>query len=1222
MNHPLKHPTHRARPSWRALLLLLAVTLVLVTISGYTFLSFREVIRDNTDQQLTVIAEPGAYLQQLAAIVSNPGIQFIDLRENRAGVWEYSYLALITGTPWVMSTKIDEREAQAVIDSLLWVVSLVMGIVLLLTYAIGFLLWRREHQRRELAAIASRHAVEERVAELNTAREAAARFDSDQRLGALIEQGLTGVAEIDRVGRFVRVNDHYARILGLPRETLLDQTLWDQLLPEDCPRLQGMLDRLCHGGPPEIFERTFRRPNGDLGYLSASVAALKDAAGACIGFIALVTDISERRYAEESMRFNEQRWKRALDGAGHAVWDWDIQAGTVDFSASWHELIGYQPGELSHYLTEWSERIHPDDRAETFALVQAHLDGRAERYESIHRMRHRDGRWVWILDRGLIFERAPDGTPTRMVGTHTDISALREAEENLRLAIESAHLGLWTWNVTTNRILSWGHFKAQFGLAPDAEPSYEEFMALLHPEDRAPTDRLVRRALDQHEDSYQAEYRVIQTGGSWRWISGLGQPVFSTEGQVECMSGITLDVTERKRMEQELRESERRFRELNANLARQIEASTAEARAASAAKSEFLAHMSHEIRTPLNAVLGLTQILARERLEAEQHTLVEHIQEAGQSLLALINDILDFSKIEAGQLRLESQPFDLSSILAKVDSLMLSTAQSRGLALSIETPDAPIGPLLGDAQRLDQVLLNLIGNAIKFTEHGGIRLHVQMLESSERQVRLRFEVSDSGIGIEPRTLAQLFHDFTQANNDITRRFGGTGLGLSISKRLVELMGGRIGVESQIGQGSTFWFELPFERAATDAIASPPVTLRSMIGPRLAGRHLLVVDDSAMNREVVERALGHEGARLTLAVDGQQALQTLTARPDGFDAVLMDVRMPVMDGLTATRLIRDDLGLTELPIIALTAGVTPEEQAAARAAGVDDILPKPLDLERLTEHLVVWIGARPLADDSAEPVTTFQSAARVDDRETPPDTPVVATASDHEALPDIPGIDRVLAARYLGADPAFFRRLLVRFVGEQHDAVERARHALDTGARDEATHTMHRLRGEAGHLGAVDLMQLAERLELAIEQGVSMSGLEPDLKVLEQRLMDFIALSGPWIMAAEFASTEYVPTAMPEVIPDLDPERLAELRAALSENNSRARRIFTALEPALRSRLGTASCQAVGVAIQDLRFGEALAVLDTLAGDSSQEIGSTRSAADTGVQTPEPARIQP
>ena len=1124
MKPPFGNRPPAARPSWRSLLLLLVVTLALGMIGSYTFLRFREVIRDNTDQKLTVIAEqkrqrieylltetrldvqsfatgnaqlpdrlarwiadgchdgelldqmqsrtremadikdwlgaavfdndgqelfrvgtvePGPYLERLGDIQAGTAIRFIDLRENRAGVWEYGYLAPIrfrdgpvigafyvtlalerrllplvqswplpsetaesflirrsgmeiefltplrhpsvaatqrhesldtprlpaawalqgrygilrggrdyrgepvlayaapiAGTSWVMITKIDEREALAAIDTILWATSLVLAVVLLLTYAIGFLLWRREHQRRVLAALESRHAIEERESELNAAHEAAARFDSDQRLGALIEQGLTGVAEIDRTGQFRRVNERYARIIGLPRATLLDRTLWDLILPEDRRRLQSTLDHLCHGGPPEIFERAIQRPNGERGYISASLAALKDAAGECIGFIALVTDI-----------------------------------------------------------------------------------------------------------------------------------------------------------------------------------------------------------------------------------------------------------TERKRMEEELRAREQSFRELNADLERQVAARTAEARAASAAKSEFLAHMSHEIRTPLNAVLGLAQLLEREPLPADQHALVEHIHEAGQSLLVLLNDILDFSKIEAGQLRLESQPFDLNTLLAKADSLMLSTAQSRGLTLTIELPDAPIGSLLGDALRLDQVLLNLIGNAIKFTERGGIRIRVQTLAADERQVRLRFEVSDSGIGIEPQIVDQLFNAFTQANSGITRRFGGTGLGLSISKRLVELMGGQIGVESQVGQGSTFWFELPFARAATPPVAPAPHSHRPATGPRLTGRHFLVVDDSAMNREVVERALGKEGARITLAVDGQQALQTLAARTDEFDAVLMDVRMPVMDGLTATRLIRDQLGLTELPIIALTAGVTAEEQAAARAAGVDDILPKPLDLERLTDCLVARIGSQPSANDSAEPVTRPPDIERAAvDNKTLQETPAGVPAADAAVFPDIPGIDRALAIRSLGNDPAFFQRLLTRFIGEQHDAVERARDALTQGARDAATHAMHRLRGEAGHLGAMDLMQRAERLELAIERGVDASALESDLQRLEQRLMDFIVLCRPWILDTETASLPELDSVTSDAKPGLDPERIAELRAALSENNSRARRIFHDLEPALRSTLGAAKCQVLGTAIRDLRFEAALAML--------------------------------
>ncbi|NVZ08941.1 PAS domain-containing protein [Allochromatium humboldtianum] len=892
---------------------------------------------------------------------------------------------------------------------------------------------------------------------------------------------------------------------------------------------------------------------------------------------------------EQRLRSDEQRWKRALDGAGHAVWDWNVQAGTVDFSASWHELIGYQPGELSNSLSEWERRIHPDDLEETIALVKSHLDGHAAHYESIHRMRHRDGRWVWILDRGLIFERAADGTPIRMIGTHTDITALRQTEENLRLAIESAQLGLWNLDVGTDRVQCWGHLSAQFGLPANAEPSYEEIMSLIHPEDRPATDRLVRRALEQHAP-YQAEYRVIQPDGSLRWISALGRTSFSPEGRVERLSGVTLDITERKRMEQELRESERRFRELNSSLARQIEASTAEARAASAAKSEFLAHMSHEIRTPLNAVLGLTQVLEREPLPADQHELVEHIHEAGQSLLVLLNDILDFSKIEAGQLRLESHPFDLDTLLAKVDSLMLSTAQSRGLTLDIETPDTPIGSLLGDALRLDQVLLNLIGNAIKFTEHGGIRVRIRTLESDARQVRLRFEVSDSGIGIEPATVTRLFQAFTQADGHISRRFGGTGLGLSISKRLVELMGGRIGVESQVGQGSTFWFELPFARAATDPVVPVFHAQRTESGPRLTGRRFLVVDDSAMNREVVERALGKEGARVTLAVDGQQAVRILESCPAGFDAVLMDVRMPVMDGLTATGLIRDDLGLTDLPIIALTAGVTTEEQAAARAAGVDDILPKPLDLEQLVDCLAARIGAQPPADAEVEPVTELPDAERAVDSETSAEMPSAAFADTGAAFPDIPGIDQALAIRSLGNDPAFFQHLLTRFISEQHDAVERAQEALAQGARKAATQAMHRLRGEAGHLGAADLMQRAERLELAIEQGVDARVLAPELESLEQRLMDFIVLCGPWVLDTETTTPPERHSATTEVMSDPDLERVAELRAALSENNSRARRIFRELEPALKSALGADRCRTLGTAIRDLRFEAALAVL--------------------------------
>jgi CheY-like chemotaxis protein len=285
---------------------------------------------------------------------------------------------------------------------------------------------------------------------------------------------------------------------------------------------------------------------------------------------------------------------------------------------------------------------------------------------------------------------------------------------------------------------------------------------------------------------------------------------------------------------------------------------------------------------------------------------------------------------------------------------------AKGLRLVLDQAADVPRTVNADPEKFRQILLNLIGNAIKFTHAGQVTLRLAATPVVNGHL-LAIEVCDTGIGIAPTTQTGLFTPFTQADGSITRRFGGTGLGLSICKRLVDLMGGRIGVASTPGVGSTFWFEVPFMRTAVrTAVAAtlptPAPAEATPHGPRLAGLHLLVVDDSPMNREVVERMLALEGARATTAEDGQQALERLRAQPQGFDAVLMDVQMPVMDGLTATRLIRTELGLMELPIIALTAGVLPGQQAAARAAGVDGVLAKPLDLEQLATLLSQRVGA--------------------------------------------------------------------------------------------------------------------------------------------------------------------------------------------------------------------------------------------------------------------------
>ncbi|HRP67392.1 MAG TPA: ATP-binding protein [Thauera sp.] len=662
------------------------------------------------------------------------------------------------------------------------------------------------------------------------------------------------------------------------------------------------------------------------------------------------------------------------------------------------------------------------------------------------------------------------------------LQAQRAAEARFRVIFEQAPLGVVLLDSDSGRISEANARFAEIIGRPVASLAGLDPARITHPEDvHAGLDELERL---RHGASagYRLNKRYLRPDGSIVWASLTGAPVQVDSEQAPRHLVIVEDISARKEMEERLRQA------------------TATAEAANAAKSEFLAHMSHEIRTPMNAVLGLAQVLEREPLAPGQRDMVERIRSAGQSLLAILNDVLDLSKIEAGQLRIEPRPFELGVLLANVDSLMGQAARAKGLALHVEAAHAPQEPLLGDGLRIEQVLFNLTGNAIKFTERGEVTVHVDARDTGQQDLRLRIEVRDTGIGIGAEALGRLFAPFAQADAGIARRFGGTGLGLSICKRLVELMGGEIGVDSQPGVGSTFWFELPLQRLSADqmrSLAPRPVTRPR--GPRLQGAHLLVVDDSAMNRDLVERALRLEGATATLAADGQQAVQLLKTRPDGFDAVLMDVQMPVMDGLSATRAIRAELGLHDLPVIAFTAGVRDEQQAAARAAGANDVLPKPMDLEQMAVLLAQWVRPR----RAARATTASSPAAHV---------PGGASAGDaadeaRDAFPVIDGIDRERAAQRLAGDRSMFLSLLQMFVEDNANAVAEARSELARGERDAAGRRLHTLASNAGFLCALDLMAAARALEEAIDRGET--ALDTALAELAQQIDDLVTASAPW-----------------------------------------------------------------------------------------------------------------
>ena len=978
------------------------------------------------------------------------------------------------------------------------------------------------------------------------------------------------------------------------------------------------------------------------------------------------------RLAVEAERARDaERLRLATDGADLGVWYWEMATQTLNWSERCKVHLGLPPGVEPNF-DHFYQAMHPDDQPRIKALLDQAVAARSE-YAAEYRVRWPDGREHWISAPGRVYTH-PDGSLRGMGGITQDISTRKQAEQNLRDSERRFRELFEHLPIAYQSLDSEGRWL-------DANQRLADLLGFDRPADLLGlnfVDYWDESLRDQFDANYlrfkehlsiDSEVRLHRRDGQAMTALFAGRIQRDEQGNFLRTHCILTDISERRALEEEILA-------LNANLERKVAARTAEANAANQAKSDFLAHMSHEIRTPMNAVLGLAQLLGRERLSDPQAAMVARIQGAGQSLLGIINDILDFSKIEAGQLSLEARPFAPATLLQRLDSLLAPAASAKGLVLRIDPPPASLGPLLGDALRLEQVLVNLLGNALKFTANGEVSLTVTALEpilaanepataapeaavpnapapaapapetavanaslpaapapaaATSPSQRLRFTVRDTGIGMSPAALASLFQPFTQADAGITRRFGGTGLGLSISQRLVALMGGTIQVESTEGQGSTFSFELTFtpatglgdaEPAAPAGPASEPPA-----GPRLFGRHLLVVDDSALNRDLVERLLTLEGARVALAADGQQAVQLLQAPTPPYDAVLMDVQMPVMDGRTATRLIRADLGLKDLPVIALTAGVLAEEQRAIREAGANEVLAKPLDLEQLVATLLRLIpaptptAAAQAAEQSTGPVGAAggSAAGQWGSGSAPVSTsgpasasPTAAVAPARPGVPDdfplIPGIDRDRAALATGRDRAFFLTQLGRLLRDSASAAADTRLALLAGDRETAARRMHSLKGNAGNLGALELMRTAAALETAIqdrpaELETTSEGLAPDrdagLADLDRKLQDLAVASAPWLVesthpgpAPAAAPAEGATASVPTLaVQPLAPGRLAVLRDALQRHDLAAQDHYEELVPALTAAWGAADTQALGEAIADLKFGAALAQFD-------------------------------
>ena len=753
--------------------------------------------------------------------------------------------------------------------------------------------------------------------------------ESRNRYFELYNLAPVGYLTLDSQGMIREANLTAATMLGVERSALLKEPFSRFIRMEDQDLYYLGHRKLQATGQPAAYDLRLVRMDGTTlwGQLNATV----DRDG---GTRMVVLNSSLRKELETALLRSEEKFRLLVETTSDCIWEINQKGEFTYLSPGIHEILGYSPEELLGrtpvYFTQEVAETRPEQFMEAFLANKQPLTF----IEST--CRHSDGRLVYVEVNGVPFF-SPEGILSGFRGITRNITdkkrltdALSANEERFRRMFEAHSAVMLLIDPLTGSIVDANPSAAQFyGYSRDELRRMNIQQINFLPEETVSAEQ---KLAQQHSINYFIFPHCL-ADGTIRTVEVHSSPLMANERPL--LFSVIHDITQRIRMQGEL------------NQARQV------AEEANRAKSEFLANMSHDIRTPMNAIIGLGHLALQHAMPHRQREYLLKMTDAAAGLMKLLNGLLDLSKIEAGKLELERLPFAVSPLLERLLGLVGVEAAAKGLILSHFThPEIP-PYLVGDPARLEQVLLNLLGNAVKFTAAGEVRLTVTPLATDDDRLFLEFAVHDSGIGLTPQQMDKIFLPFTQGDGSTTRRFGGTGLGLSICRRLMELMGGEISVTSEPGKGSIFTCTAHFLKGSVPPEARQPPD-QAKVRAALKGRRILVAEDQEINQQILRELLEQAGAGVTLAADGREAVTMVSDSPGRFDAVLMDLQMPELDGYQATRLIRRRYSQEELPIIAMTAHAMKEEQERCLANGMNDHLAKPVEPDRLYSCLMGWV----------------------------------------------------------------------------------------------------------------------------------------------------------------------------------------------------------------------------------------------------------------------------